>query len=463
MRIGAIDHQHSQITEGSIWRPLMSFFFPIWLGTFFQQFYNTADAMIVGNFVGTNALAAVGATGSIINLLVGFFTGLSSGASVVISQHFGAGDRQVVSRSVHTAMLLAAFGGLGITIIGIALSSASLQLMNTPKDVLADSTLYMRVYYLGMVPLMIYNMGTSALRAIGDSRRPVYFLIISAISNILLDLLFVAVIPMGVAGAALATVLSEVIAAGLVLLCLLHAHGQPWQLHRDELHMDRQQLREICRLGLPAGLQSVLYTVSNMVIQASINSFGTNTVAAWTVYGKIDFLYWMTVNAMGLSITTFAGQNFGARQYDRMKKGALVALGITALLTVIISSGMLLAANPLLRLFTSDANVTAIALKMMHFLVPTYITYICVEIFSGTIRGAGDAVIPTVLTCFGVCILRVLWIMFAVPLSPDLITVAWSYPITWAFTSILFIIYYFHGGWLRRRRRLQELLMVQDN
>lgn len=463
MRIGAIDHQHSQITEGSIWRPLMSFFFPIWLGTFFQQFYNTADAMIVGNFVGTGALAAVGATGVIINLLVGFFTGLSSGASVVISQHFGAGDRQVVSRSVHTAMLLAAFGGLAITVIGMILTTFSLQLMNTPADILSDSALYMRVYYLGMIPLMIYNMGTSVLRAIGDSRRPVYFLIISAISNILLDLLFVAVIPMGVAGAALATVLSEVIAAVLVLLCLIHAHSQPWQLHRDELQLDHQQLREICRLGLPAGLQSVLYTVSNIVIQSSVNSFGTATVAAWTVYGKIDFLYWMTVNAMGLSITTFSGQNFGARRYDRMKKGALIALGITALLTICISSGMLLAANPLLHLFTSDDNVIKIILRIMHFLVPTYITYICVEIFSGTIRGAGDAVIPTVLTCFGVCILRVLWIVFAVPMKPTLITVIWSYPITWAFTSILFVIYYFHGGWLRRRKRLQALLMVQDN
>lgn len=462
MRIGAIDHQHGSITEGPIWRSLLEFFLPIWLGTFFQQFYNTADAMIVGNFVGTGALAAVGATSVIINLLVGFFTGLSSGASVVISQQFGAGDRNAVSRSVHTAMLLAAIGGLSITVIGIALSSASLRLMNTPADVLADSTLYMRVYYLGMIPLMLYNMGTSALRAIGDSRRPVYFLIISAISNILLDLLFVAVIPMGVAGAALATVLSEVIAAALVLGCLLTAHGQPWQLRRDALRIDRRQLREILRLGLPAGLQSVLYTVSNMVIQASINSFGTETVAAWTVYGKLDFLYWMTVNAMGLSITTFAGQNFGAKCYKRMKRGALVALAMTAGLTLLIGSVMLLLANPLLRLFTPDAAVIEISLRVIHFMVPTYITYICVEIFSGTIRGAGDAVIPTVLTCFGVCALRVLWILLAVPMSHTLNTVILSYPITWSFTSVLFVIYYFHGGWLRRRRRLQDMLSVSD-
>lgn len=461
MRIGAIDPQHSQITEGSIWRPLMAFFFPIWLGTFFQQFYNTADAMIVGNLVGTTALAAVGSTGTIISLLVGFFTGLASGASVVISQYFGGGDRESVSRGVHTSMLLSAAGGVAFMVLGIALTPFSLRIMNTPREVLADATVYMRVYYLGMIPLMLYNMGTSVLRAIGDSRRPVYFLIISAIANILLDLVLVG--PMGVAGAALATVLSEVLACALVLLCLVHAHGDPWQLCRDRLHISRPQLRAILHLGLPAGLQSVLYTVSNLFIQASINGFGTNTVAAWTIYGKVDFVYWMTVSAMGLSITTFAGQNFGAGKFDRMKKGTMVALGITAVLTVCISAALLLLAQPLLRLFTSDAAVVNITLSMMRFLVPTYITYICVEIFSGTIRGAGDAVVPTVMTCFGVCVLRVLWVLAVVPLHPTVIMVEWSYPITWTFTSLLYVIYYFHGGWLRRRVHLQALLSTPDN
>ena len=463
MRIGVIDHRPSEITQGSIWRPLMSFFFPIWMGTFFQQFYNTADAMIVGNFLGTSALAAVGATSVIVSLLVGFFTGLASGASVVISQYFGAGDRDGVSKSVHTAMILAAVGGLGITVIGILLTTFSLRLLNTPADMMEDAATYMRVYYLGMIPLMLYDMGTSALRAIGDSRRPVYFLMISAVANILLDLVFVVWIPLGVAGVALATVLSEVLAMTLVLLCLRNAHGEPWQLCRKELRVSRRHLREICRLGLPAGLQSVLYTVSNIVIQASINSFGTQTVAAWTIYGKVDFLYWMTVNAMGLSVTTFSGQNFGAKKYDRMKKGALVALGITAVLTVVISTGLLVMAHPILKLFTSDADVIAITYHMMRFLVPTYITYICVEIFSGTIRGAGDAVAPTVMTCFGVCVLRVLWVLVAVPMNPTVIMVEWSYPITWSFTSLLYLIYYFQGGWLRRRIHVQELLSLPDN
>lgn len=463
MQIGAMDQRPNQITEGSIWRPLMAFFFPIFLGTFFQQFYNTADAMIVGNFLGTGALAAVGSTGTIISLLVGFFTGLASGASVVISQYFGGGDRESVTRGVHTAMLLALVGGAAITVLGIATTTLSLELMNTPDDVLEDAALYMKVYYLGMIPLMLYNMGTSVLRSIGDSRRPVYFLIISVVANILLDLLLVAVIPLGVAGAALATVLSEVLACILVLICLAGAHGEPWQLRRDQLRLDRLQLRAILRIGLPAGLQSVLYTVSNLFIQASINSFGTDTIAAWTIYGKVDFIYWMTVNAMGLSITTFAGQNFGAEKYDRMKKGTLVALAITAALTVVISTGMLLLAHPLVRMFTDDGNVLNITLEMMRFLVPTYITYICVEIFSGTVRGAGDAVVPTLMTCFGVCVLRVLWVLVAVPMHRTVVMVEWSYPITWTFTSLLYIIYYFQGGWLRRRIRLRTLLATPDN
>ena len=451
MRVGAINH--SGITEGSIWKPLLGFFFPIWMGTFFQQFYNTADAIIVGRFLGTSALAAVGATSSIVSLLVGFFVGLASGASVVIAQYYGARDRTRVSASVHTAVILALVSGLFFMLLGIGTARLILGVMQTPQDIMDDAMAYMRVYYLGMIPLMLYDMGTSILRAIGDSRRPLYFLIASAIANILLDLLFVAVIPMGVTGAALATVLSEAFACGLTLLCLMKAEGEPWQLHWKKLRISPMQLREMLRLGLPAGLQSILYTVSNMVIQASINSFGTATVAGWTVYGKVDFVYWMTVNAMGLSVTTFAGQNFGARKYDRMKKGTLMGLGILA---VIISSVMLLLARPLLGLFTEDQEVMKITLEMMHFLVPTYLTYICVEIFSGAVRGAGDVVAPTLMTCFGVCILRVLWILVAVPMHRTVVMVEWSYPITWTLTSVMYVIYYFHGGWLRRCKEKQR-------
>ena len=454
MRIGSIDH--SGITEGSIWKPLLGFFFPIWMGTFFQQFYNTADAMIVGRFLGTSALAAVGSSSTIVSLLVGFFTGLASGASVVIAQYFGARDRERVSSSVHTAILMALGCGIFFTIAGIASARLILEIMNTPEDIMDSAMTYIRVYYLGMIPLMLYDMGTSILRAIGDSRRPLYFLIASAVANILLDLLLVAVIPMGVAGAALATVISEVLACGLTLLCLVNAHGESWQLRMSLMKANPMRLREMLRLGLPAGLQSILYTVSNMVIQASINGFGTATVAAWTVYGKVDFVYWMTVNAMGLSVTTFSGQNFGARKYDRMKKGTLVGLGILAILTVIISGAMLLMAKPLLGLFTSDQQVMEITLNMMYFLVPTYLTYICVEVFSGAVRGAGDVVAPTLMTCFGVCILRVLWVLVAVPLNRTVVMVEWSYPLTWTVTSLMYLIYYFQGGWLRRCIAKQE-------
>lgn len=453
MRIGALEG--SSITSGPIWRNLLGFFFPIWIGTFFQQFYNTADAMIVGRFLGTAALAAVGASSTIVSLLVGFFTGLASGASVVIAQYFGAEDQQRVSSSVHTAILLALASGLGFTVLGIVSAEWVLEIMQTPEDIMEDSMTYIRIYYLGLVPLMLYDMGTSILRAVGDSRRPLYFLIASAAANILLDLLLVAVIPMGVGGAALATVISEVLACVLTLLCLMKGEGEAWQLRLGSLSWNGVRLREMLRIGLPAGLQSVLYTVSNMVIQASMNGFGTETVAGWTVYGKLDFVYWMTVNAMGLSVTTFSGQNFGAKQYERMKKGTLVGLGILAGLTVVISGGMLLLARHLLRLFTDDVQVVEITLGMMYFLAPAYITYICVEIFSGTIRGAGDVVAPTLMTCFGVCVLRVLWVLIAVPLHRTVVMVEWSYPITWTVTSLMYLIYYKQGGWLRRCIRKQ--------
>ena len=249
MRVGALDH--NGITEGSIWKPLLGFFFPIWMGTFFQQFYNTADAMIVGRFLGTSALAAVGATSSIVSLLVGFFVGLASGASVVIAQYYGARDRERLSASVHTAVILALVSGLFFMILGIGTARTILRIMQTPQDIMDDAMAYIRVYYMGMIPLMLYDMGTSILRALGDSRRPLYFLIASAIANILLDLLFVAVIPMGVTGAALATVLSEVLACVLTLMCLVKADGEPWQLRLKELRVSPMQLREMLRRRLP--------------------------------------------------------------------------------------------------------------------------------------------------------------------------------------------------------------------
>ena len=440
----------NQITEGVIWKQLLAFFFPILFGTFFQQLYNTTDAIVVGNFVGKQALAAVGGPAStLINLLVGFFTGLSSGATVVISQFYGAKHKDDVRKAVHTSIALSIAGGAVIMVLGIAFAGVALRAMNTPEDIMGMSLTYMRIYFLGVIPSLIYNMGSGILRAVGDSKRPLYFLIASTLTNIVLDLFFVLVLRMGVAGVAIATSLSQVASAAMVMYALMKTDDM-YRLYLREIRFSPSILSAIIRIGLPAGLQSTMYSVSNLIIQASINSFGTDTIAAWTAYSKIDGMFWMIMSAYGVSITTFAGQNFGAGKYDRIHKSVRVCISMSAFTSVLLSAIVLVGGRFFLGLFTDDPGVADIGMSIIHVIAPTYITYICIEILGGTARGCGDSIIPMLLTCFGVCVLRVIWILGIVPIHRDLATVAFSYPLTWAVTSVMFIIYYLRGNWLKR-------------
>ena len=441
------------ITEGVIWKQLLLFFFPILLGTFFQQFYSTVDTIIVGRYVGKNALAAIGVTGPLVNLLVGFFTGLASGAGVVISQAFGGRENERVSRGVHTALALSVVLGAVFTVVGILLAPGMLVLMNTPAEVLDQSIAYLQVYFAGMIPTLIYNMGTAILRSVGDSKRPLYFLIAASLLNVVLDFLFVLGFDMGVVGAAWGTVLSQVLAAVLVALCLCRSAGTPYYLQLRAIRIHGDVLPPMLRVGLPAGFQSVMYTVSNLIIQAAINKFGTDVIAAWTVYGKIDSIFWMALSSMGLAITTFAGQNFGARQYGRIHRGLAVSVGMSAVITLLCSVLFLAFGEPIFLLFNNDPAVVREGMAMVRFLVPCYFTYLCIEVFSGALRGCGDSVMPTVMTCLGVCVLRVAWVWFAVPLQPTVQMVLVSYPITWTTTSVCYLIYSLRGKWLKRRIR----------
>ena len=438
------------ITEGVIWKQLLLFFFPILLGTFFQQLYNTADAIIVGKFVGKEALAAVGgATGNLINLLVGFFVGLSSGASVIISQYYGARKNAEVSASVHTAAALALAGGLLMTVLSYFLLPGFLVTMGTPVEILDQASTYTRIISLGMLPSLIYNIGSGILRAIGDSQRPLYFLIVCCLFNIVADVLLVVGAGMGVAGAALATILSQLLSAVLVIVTLCRSH-QSYQLRPREIRFHGTILKRILQIGFPAGLQSVLYSISNIIIQASMNVFGTDVLAAWTAYGKLSDLYWMIISAFGIAITTFTGQNFGAGKYDRMRKSVRVCLLLSLIATVVLCGTLMLGARGLLGLFTSDETVLEYGLVMMRLLVPSYITYILIEILSGAVRGAGDTLIPTIINLTGICLLRVVWIWFVVPAHNTVECVLFSYPLTWVVTSIVFVLYYWKGGWLQR-------------
>ena len=438
------------ITEGSIFGQLLLFFFPILFGTFFQQLYNTADAVVVGRFVGKQALAAVGGTTStLINLMVGFFVGLSSGATVVISQYYGAKKADKVHWAVHTSVAFSVIGGVLFMAVGLVGARWALTAMHTPEDVMDHAVTYIRIYFLGMVPNLLYNMGAGILRAVGDSRRPLYFLIGSCFVNIILDVVLVAVLRMGVAGAALATISSQLFSAILVILCLTRTQDM-YKVEWRKIRIDGRMLQRIIRIGIPAGMQSVMYNISNIIIQAGVNYLGTDNVTAWATFGKVDGLYWMMINALGISVTTFVGQNYGARRMDRVRKGAGACMVIGVVLTAIVSTALYFWGYLFIELFTSDPQVQLISQSLIRFMVPTFITYITIEILSGTLRGVGDAWMPLIITGVGVCLVRVIWIIFALPHFNTILAAAFCYPMTWALTSAAFAVYYYFFSSLKR-------------
>ena len=440
----------NQITEGIIWKQLLIFFFPIVFGTFFQQLYNTIDTVIVGHFIGKGALASVGGSSTqIVNLVVGFFTGLSSGASVIIAQFYGAKDERSVQESLHTAYAFSILGSIVISIPGVLLAPQMLRWMNTPSELIQDSTLYLRIYFAGILFVFIFNVGSSILRAIGDSKHPLYYLVICCLLNIILDILCVVWLDMGVAGAAIATFFSQAASAALVTRKLM-VSGGILKLSLKQLRFHANVLRSLLRIGMPAGFQSIMYSLSNVIIQSALNSFGTDTVAAWSVYGKLDAVFWMISGAIGISITTFVGQNFGARKYGRVKKSVRVCLGIDALISGVLVIFFLLLRNPLFRIFTNDADVIRIGCEMMALITPCYMFFICIEVLSGALRGIGDVIIPTLITLGGVCLFRILWLFGALQIRPTVNAIILSYPVTWLTTSILFILYYLY----RKRRTL---------
>lgn len=430
------------IIEGVIWKRILVFFFPILLGTLFQQMYNTVDAVIVGRFVGKEALAAVGGSAAqILNLIIGFFVGLSSGATVIVSQFYGADEKDGVSRAVHTGIMIAVAGGALMTIIGLLLAPTLLRWMNTPADTLAESTMYLRIVFLSMIPAMVYNIGSGILRAVGDSKRPLYFLIICCLVNVVLDLVFVLALDMGVVGVAVATSIAQIVSAVLICRSLSRTEDS-YRLYFNRLRMDRELLARTVRIGLPAGLQSVMYALSNMIITTTINGFGTSTVAAWVALGKVDGMFWMILSAFGVSITTFVGQNYGARRYDRVRKSISVCTILTLVSSWLFSIVCLLFGRPVFRIFSTEAEVLEIAAKMLLYMSPCYWLFVPIEMLSGSLRGMGNTVIPTVITAMGICVFRTIWMFTVVPVWHEILAITISYPISWILTSAAFIVYY---------------------
>ena len=407
--------QKNQITEGVIWKQLLIFFFPIVIGTFFQQIYNTADSIVVG---------------------------LTSGASVIVAQFYGAKDRKNLNKTLHTSYAFGIAIGLVVAVIGLFLTNTVLELMKTPQELMADSRLYLHIYFCGMIFNIIYNMGASILRAVGDSRRPLYVLMVTCGLNIVLDILLVVIFHLGVMGVALATVTCQGISSILVTSMLMKEHPL-FRLKLREIRFYRVSLRAVLRIGVPAALEATMYTIANLIIQVFVNELGTDTVAAWGTFAKIDAVYWMVVNAFGISITTFVGQNFGAGKVRRMRKSVGVCM-VMAYAGAFLVSGVLYAlAGPLYRLFTTDEGVVRIGVDMMHFLLPSYFMYVVIGILSGALRGAGRVLVPMLLTCGGVCLIRIIWMFGVFPTHSGINMIMLSYPVSWGITAVLFIIYYF--------------------
>lgn len=442
----------NQITEGVIWKQLLLFFFPIAIGTLFQQLYNTVDAVIVGRYLGKEALACVGGSAAVLsNLVIGFFTGLAAGATVVISQFHGAKDKKNLHSSLHTAYAISVVMSLVTAVAGWFLTPWMLRITKTQEELMEGSTLYLRIYFLGMVAVLIFNMGSSIMRAVGDSKRPLYYLIVCCILNIILDLLFVVVFHFGVEGAAIATVISQAVSAILVTRALMHSYDD-LKLYLREIRIDRKKLAAELRIGFPSGLQACMYGITNIIIQTAINKFGTDTTAAWAAYGKLDAVFWAVCAAFGVAITTFAGQNFGARKLDRVYKSLRVCLMISLGMCGGLLVFLVLTCRPLYTLFTTDTKVIHIGVFMLTTLAPSYLFYVFIEVYSGVLRGIGDVLVPTLITLGGVCCVRIPWVLFVVPYRPTLTTVMASYPLAWIITIVLMVPYYYY-----RKRQLKKV------
>lgn len=441
--------QQRRITEGVIWKQLLAFFFPILMGTFFQQMYNTVDTVVVGRVVGTEALAAVGATGPLVSMVNGFFIGVSSGATVVLSQFYGAGDRDGVSRAVHTGVTLSLVLGVMLTVLGVGFSRQVLGLMSMPENCMEDATRYLQIYFAGSIATVVYNMGAGILRAMGDSRRPMLFLMVTCLLNVVMDILFVAVLDMGVAGAAWATVLSQVVSAVLPIAVLRKLPQD--RLEWRKMGLDRDLLRRILRIGIPAGLQMVTFDFSNILIQSGINSFGEVTMAAWTAHGKTDAFTWMISGAFGVAITTFVGQNFGAQNYRRVRQSVWICMGMSVALVGAVAAGLLTFRSQILSIYTDDPEVIAVGSFIMLSIMPFNVIFMPIEVLAGTFRGVGNSLMPTLITGSCVCLFRIVWLQTVVRRWHTLRMLTLCYPISWGIAATVFLIVYFRGNWLKKR------------
>ena len=435
--------EKNEMLNGSITGSILKFFFPILVGTFFQQFYNTIDAIIVGQFAGIEALSAVGGSSAIIvNLVVSIFLGLGAGCTVLISQFYGAGDKEKLQKALHTTYAFALLGGVLFGLLGVLASPKLLELLDTPAEITEQSKMYLTVYFAGVIFSFVYNLGSSILRAVGDSNRPLYFLIISTIVNIILDIVFVKYLMLSVPGVAAATVISQAVSAVLVTYWLVKKTPVA-KLHLNKIRLDLPILKRMLAIGLPAALQSSTYSISNMVIQWGVNLLGVTAVAAFTAEGKVDVIFWMINGSFGTAAATFVGQNFGAGNFDRMKAGIKTCLKMAFGTAVVIVALLVTLGKYMLLLFTTDAEVVTLAARMIMLIAPGYLFFVFIEIFSAALRAQGDTLIPTAINIIGIVVYRCVWVIyFGHRLNLDMIMLC--YPVSWIMCSIAISVYFYY-------------------
>ena len=434
-------HKDVNMTEGVIWKQLLWFALPLLVGNLFQQLYNTVDSIVVGNFVGKEALAAVGSSDSIINTLIGFFSGMATGAGVVISQYFGARDDENVHTAVHTTIALTFVLSVVFTILGVVLVRPMLHLMGTPDDVMPEATTYLTIYFAGVSGLMFYNMGAGILRAVGDSRRPLYFLIVSAVMNIVLDLVFVIVFKMGVAGVAYATIVSQFTSAILTMWTLTRETAS-YKIVWKRVRLISWMLGKIVRIGLPSALQMAITAFSNVFVQSYINEFGSSCMAGWSSYGKIDKFCMLPIQSVSLSITTFVGQNLGANQVKRAKKGSTVAFVMSLIMTVIIMVPILIFATPLVALLNQVPEVLEYGTLFLRLMMPFFLCQCANQVYAGSLRGVGNTKAPMIIMMGCFIVFRQIYLFIISRLTESVIWVALGYPFGWILCSVIIYVYY---------------------
>lgn len=439
--LSGIRKKDVDMTEGNITNHIISFALPLLIGNIFQQFYNTVDTWVVGNYVSNEAFSAVGTVGSIINMLIGFFSGLASGAGVVISQYYGAKQHDKVHDAVHTAIVMTLILGVIFTAVGIGVTPFMLDLMDTPDDVLPQSKAYLTTYFSGVLGLMLYNMGAGILRAVGDSNRPFYFLVVSALVNIILDLVFVLVFNLGVTGVALATIIAQAISAILVIITLMRSDNCVKLVIKD-LRMSMEMLTKIIKVGIPAALQMALTAFSNIFVQSYINYFGSDCMSGWTAYSKIDQLILLPMQSVSLAATTFVGQNLGKKQVDRAKKGVAVSLLISVCSTIILMLPVLLFAPQLVAFFNSKAEVIEYGSLLLRALSPFYVLCCVNQIYAGALRGSGNSTAPMIIMLISFVAFRQFYLLIMSNIVNEIIPIAMGYPAGWLVCSALTFIYY---------------------